>query len=114
MNTEMTKMNLNIGGALIKITVPFSQQDFVRDVEEQVNNLYAKWRHEFQKKTDREILAMITYRYASAYYELSESMAKACEKAEECIRLAENQHESEDPGNAELPISGPYDPDLEV
>lgn len=114
MNTEMTKMNLNIGGALLKITVPFSQQDFVRDVEEQVNDLYSRWRHEFRNKTDREILAMITYRFASAYYELAATMKEACEKADECIRIAVSTPAPDNVDNAEFPFPGPNGQDAEV
>ena len=46
-------MNLNIGGQRIVQTVPFRNQDFVRDVEKEVDNLYSKWRKEFHSKTDR-------------------------------------------------------------
>ncbi len=88
-------MNLNIGGARLQVTVPFDEQDFVRDVEESVNNLYNQWRHEFQKKTDREILSMVTYRFASLYYELTERISRASEITEECLRIAEGSVASE-------------------
>ena len=43
-DSENIKMNLNIGGQRIVQTVPFRNQDFVRDVEKEVDNLYSKWR----------------------------------------------------------------------
>ena len=70
-DSENIKMNLNIGGQRIVQTVPFRNQDFVRDVEKEVDNLYSKWRKEFHSKTDREILAMVAYRVASFYWQRS-------------------------------------------
>ena len=66
-DSENIKMNLNIGGQRIVQTVPFRNQDFVRDVEKEVDNLYSKWRKEFHSKTDREILAMVAYQIGRAH-----------------------------------------------
>ncbi len=84
-STEKIKMYLNIGGSQIAVTVPFSQQDTVRDVEKQVNDLYTSWRHQFSKKTDREIMAMVAYQFASHYHELRGRYAEAGELARECL-----------------------------
>ena len=91
-DSENIKMNLNIGGQRIVQTVPFRNQDFVRDVEKEVDNLYSKWRKEFHSKTDREILAMVAYRFASFYCELKDQYAKAAALADECILAAEPDH----------------------
>ena len=87
--TEKVRMYLNIGDQRLSVTVPFERQDFVRDVENAVDMLYDKWRKAFPLKTDREILAMVTYQFASHYTELKERHEKAAEKAQECLRLAE-------------------------
>ena len=50
-----------------------------------MDNLYSKWRKEFHSKTDREILAMVAYRFASFYCELKDQYAKAAALADECI-----------------------------
>jgi len=93
-DSENIKMNLNIGGQRIVQTVPFRNQDFVRDVEKEEDNLYSKWRKEFHSKTDREILAMVAYRFASFYCELKDQYAKAAALADECILAAEPDHGS--------------------
>lgn len=93
-DSENIKMNLNIGGQRIVQTVPLRNQDFVRDVEKEVDNLYSKWRKEFHSKTDREILAMVAYRFASFYCELKDQYAKAAALADECILAAEPDHGS--------------------
>ena len=71
-DSEKIKMYLNIGDQRISLTVPFERQEFVRDVEADVDRLYARWRKAFPAKTDREILAMVAYQYASFYGELKE------------------------------------------
>ena len=71
-DSEKIKMYLNIGEQRIALTVPFDRQDFVRDVESDVDGLYRKWRLAFPAKSDREILAMVAYQYAKFYAELRE------------------------------------------
>jgi len=89
-DSEKIKMYLNIGDQRISLTVPFARQDFVRDTESEVDRLYRKWRKAFPAKTDREILAMVAYQYASFYGELKERYETAAEKAGECLRRLEN------------------------
>lgn len=90
-DSDKIKMYLNIGEQRISLTVPFARQDFVRDVEREVDSLYRKWRLSFPSKTDREILAMVAYQYASFYGELKERYEVATEKALECLRDAEGK-----------------------
>ncbi len=93
-DSENIKMNLNIGGQRITQTVPFRNQDFVRDVEKEVDRLYTAWRREFAKKTDKEILAMVAYQFAYFYCELKDEYAKAATLADECILAAEQDQGS--------------------
>lgn len=88
-DSEKIKMYLNIGDQRISLTVPFERQEFVRDVEADVDRLYARWRKAFPAKTDREILAMVAYQYASFYGELKERYEAVALKAEECLRNIE-------------------------
>lgn len=87
--SENVRLNLNIGSQRIPLTVPFSRQDFVRDVEKEINSLYWQWRKEFPTTTERELLAMVAYRFASFYCELREENEKAALLARECISLAD-------------------------
>ena len=89
-STEKIKMYLNIGGSQIAVTVPFSQQDTVRDVEKQVNDLYTSWRHQFSKKTDREIMAMVAYQFANFYMDLSQRVERANDIVAECRQIVDN------------------------
>ena len=72
------------------MTVPFSQQDFVRDVETRVSTLYNSWRHKFTKRTDREILAMVAYQFANFYMELSQRVERANAIVAECRQIVDN------------------------
>lgn len=78
-------MNLNIGGTPLTVTVPFSRQDFVRDVEIRVKDLYNTWRREFSKRSDREVLSMVAYQFAYHYLELEDRMNKASDAVEKCL-----------------------------
>ncbi len=84
---EKIKMYLNIGGCQVPVTVPGSQQEFVRDVESQVESLYSNWRREFTKRTDREILAMVAYQFASHYTELRQRYNRASGLVDECSAI---------------------------
>lgn len=70
MEEDKIKMHINIAGQKIAITVPFSQQDDVREAEKSVSTLYAEWRKRFPSRPDTELLAMISYQYASFYLAL--------------------------------------------
>ena len=98
-DSDKIQMFLNIGDQRISINVPFERQEFVRDVEGRIEHLYRKWRHSFTSKTDREILAMVAYQFASHFCELKQRYDTAIAKADECLRHTYgngNQAESED------------------
>ncbi len=82
---EKINMEINIGGEPIKLTVPFQNQELTRSVEEEINNLYAAWRRSFPKRSDKGLLAMMVYQYASHYKELTIRYQEASKKAEECL-----------------------------
>lgn len=85
---EIIKMEINIGGEPIMLTVPFRNQELTRSVEEEANNLFDTWRKNFPKRSEKALLAMVAYRYASLYKELTIKYQEALEKAEECLDLA--------------------------
>lgn len=87
-------MFLNIGDQRISLTVPFERQQFVRNVEAKVDQLYRKWRQSFSSRTDKEIMAMVAYQFASHYSELKERYEIATEKAGECLQLARQSEKS--------------------
>lgn len=84
--TDNVKMEINIAGERIFLTVPFSQQDAVRETEKNVESLYSAWRKDFPRKSDKELLAMIAYQYASYYDHLINRIEQAKEMAKEADR----------------------------
>ena len=70
MNEEKVKIKLNIAGEAFLLSVPYSQQEETRQTEAEVNMLYATWRSRFPEKSDRELLAMIAFRYADRFASL--------------------------------------------
>ena len=67
MNEEKVKIKLNIAGESFLLSVPYSQQEEARAIEAEVNMLYSTWRSRFPEKSDRELLAMIAFRFADHY-----------------------------------------------
>ena len=82
---EKINMEINIGGEPIKLTVPFQNQELTRSIEEEINCLYAKWRLNFPKRSEKGLLAMMVYQYASHYKELSIRHQEAMAKTGECL-----------------------------
>lgn len=63
-------MKLDIAGEPVILSVPYSQQEETRQTETEVNQVFSIWRARFPEKTDRELLAMIAFRYADRYSSL--------------------------------------------
>lgn len=72
-DTDKIKMRIKIAGMSIPLVVGFSEQDHVRDTERLVAGLFDNWRRMFPSKSEQELLAMMTYQYASYYLALSKS-----------------------------------------
>lgn len=74
-------MKLDIAGESFLVSVPYSQQEETRQTEAELNMLFQTWRRRFADKTDRELLAMIAFRYADRHSALmrerGEVMAEA-------------------------------------
>lgn len=82
---ELINMEINIGGEPIKLSVPFQDQDLIRDVEKEINDLFATWRRNFPKRSEKGILAMMIYRYASYYKKLTINHQEAIDLASKCL-----------------------------
>lgn len=83
--TEKINMEINIGGERITLDVPFQKQDLSREVETEINGLFAKWRKSYPKKSDKQLLAMMVYQYASYYKELTLRYMEVQKKALGCL-----------------------------
>lgn len=89
-DTDNVKMELNIAGERISLTVPFSRQDSVRDTEKSIANLYDSWRKKFPMRTNTEVLAMVAYQYASYYLDLLRRQDEALVLASELDQMADS------------------------
>lgn len=66
-DTDKIKMRIKIAGLSIPLSVAFKEQDHVRETEARVAELFDNWRRMFPTKSTEELLAMMTYQYASHY-----------------------------------------------
>lgn len=85
MDTGKIKMEVNIAGEHIPLTVRFSQQETVRKTEAELRHLHREWSEKMPGRSPKELLAMMVYRYASRYYELLEMTDNARREAEELL-----------------------------
>lgn len=70
-------MYINIAGERISLNVGFDCQDDVREAEDSVCKLYNKWKKQFPLRTERELLAMISYQFAYYYITLGKRYNEA-------------------------------------
>lgn len=82
-DSDKIKMEINIAGEHIQLSAPFNRQDLVRDAEREINELFSSLKQRFITKSDREILAMIAYQYASYYQELLSRYRLAAESLQQ-------------------------------
>lgn len=82
-DTDKIKMRIKIAGMSIPLTVGFDEQDHVRETERRVAELFDNWRRMFPAKSEQELLAMMTYQYASYYLALSKSREQIAEQLSE-------------------------------
>lgn len=73
-DNKKVKIEINIGGERLLLSVPFAKQTAVRECEKEINTLYSDWRIQFPKKSPSELLAMMAYQFASYYLELNSRM----------------------------------------
>lgn len=76
MDKGKVKMRVKIGSFSVPLNVEFDEQDHVREAERLVASLYDNWRRMFANKSEPELLAMMTYQYASHYLKLQEDREK--------------------------------------
>lgn len=82
MDEGKVKIRLNIAGETVIYHAPYSQQEATRRTEARVNTLFDTWRTRFPEKSDRELLAMMAFRYADFYFALEREKEEAMREAE--------------------------------
>ena len=77
--SDKVEMTINIGGELIKLDVPFNDQNNVRDAERDVKLFIDKYKKNWPDYSDKNILAMVAYQYAKWYRQLLNIQSEALE-----------------------------------
>ncbi|MDE6480729.1 MAG: cell division protein ZapA [Muribaculaceae bacterium] len=80
------KIDVKIGEEYIPLTVPFSQQDEVREVESELNLYMKELRNKVPNKGQKTYLAMAAYHFASYYFFLKGKYEEESEEAERLLR----------------------------
>jgi len=60
--------------APISMTILPETEEIVRTAERKVNEVWTKWSHDFEGRTSKEVLAMVTFQFAKAYYQLMDQV----------------------------------------
>lgn len=92
------EMEVDIAGERVKLTVPFSRQDAVRETEFSLKDLARNLRERNPRSSDKQILAKLAYEFARRYNAL---------KAMRYVELAEAEQlliEIERFCNPEMPM----------
>lgn len=86
-NSEKVKIEISVGATKVPLSVELDSVRKVRGLESELNNLFDTWRKDFPDKSEKELLAMIAYQYASYYAELTERYKDAYAEAEKCDEM---------------------------
>ncbi len=101
MKSDEIKMEVNIAGERISLSVPFSRQEAVRNTEAELGALYRAWGDKFPKKSPKELLAMIAYKFASMYFDLMEERKADADDAMELLEIASRLCDGREPEDPE-------------
>lgn len=99
MNSKEIKINIEVKIAeeRVALRIPFSEQDAVRMIESEISLKIKELMKNHPAKSQKEILAMATYNYASAYYYLAKLREKEIEEAEKLLDDAKKLYGKSDP-----------------
>lgn len=78
--TDEIDIKIKIANQEVKLRQPVCNQEFIRDVESRVEELWRTWRARFPQLSESRLLAMMVYQYASFYMQQGARFASA-EKA---------------------------------
>lgn len=99
---DNVKIEINIAGELIILSVPFDEQVNVRKSERSINALYKEWRRQFPKKSHSELMAMICYRFASYFRNLSDQYEELSRQLDETSSMLDSLLSPSDSESARL------------
>ncbi|MCH5235706.1 MAG: cell division protein ZapA [Muribaculaceae bacterium] len=79
--SDKVEMTLNIGGELIKLDVKFDEQNEVREAEREIKIFIDRLRRTLSDASDRKLIAMAAFQFASWYNKLIKIQQDAIEMA---------------------------------
>lgn len=82
--SDNVNMTINIGGERVRLDVPFSRQDNVRDAEKKANIIFNELRSRFPSRSVPNLLAMVVYSLALENTELENIGNEAFDLASFC------------------------------
>ena len=88
--SDLVEMTIKIAGEIITLKVKFDDQLSVRETEQEVKLYIEKMRKAHEDSSDRELLAMAAYRYASLYLQLFKIQQEAINLANMKCRQLED------------------------
>lgn len=83
-------IKIKIANEQLTLRNKLSEQDFVRDVEANIDELYRTWRPRFPHLSESRLLAMMVYQYASFYFGMRRRYDDTLTAAEEASNLLLN------------------------
>ena len=85
---EIKHITIQIAGQrTFNLDISPDNEGQMRQVEREVNKLWAKWCGDFPNKSPLDILAMVTFQYARYYYGLLDKVNDSEEKVTEFERM---------------------------
>lgn len=87
--SDLVKMNINIGGEILRLDVDFNHQNEVRDAEREVRSYMDKLKKSWPDASDRTLLAMAAYQFAEWYLKLNKIQTEAIDSLKEKCRHIE-------------------------
>lgn len=89
--TDAIDIKIKIANQQILLHQPLRDQDFIRDVEANIEQLWKTWRKRFPNHTESKLLAMMVYQYASFYFQQRhryDDVLKEASNASEVLQTA--------------------------
>lgn len=68
MNEKKVPIKITIAGFAMQLEVSIGEQDLIREAEKRVNSIFSDWEKKYPHKSAAQLLAMLTFRFASFYY----------------------------------------------
>ncbi len=87
--TDEIDIKIKIANQQVTLHQPLNNQEFIRDVEGRIEDLWSTWRARFPNLSESKLLAMMVYQYASFYFQMRHKYDAAGESVRAISRQLE-------------------------